>query len=204
MVTNVWRTGRPCPMFRAPRPRLRDTFLRHFDHRAVNSAYQGRFVVMGVCGAGKSIIGEALARAVGVEFVEGDRFHPAANVARMASGVALTDDDRREWLLALAGRLHDAARAGAGLVLSCSALRRAYRDLLRTGAPDARFIFLRGDRELLAARLSARVGHFMPPSLLDSQLATLEEPTPDEGAWVCDVADPVATIVAALVHRTSA
>jgi gluconokinase len=157
---------------------------------------------MGVCGAGKSLIGAKLARELRVEFVEGDALHPPENVKRMAAGIPLTDDDRHGWLLAIAARLRGAKQASVGLVVSCSALKRRYRDLLRSaGDPSVRFIYLRGARELLAERMTSRRGHFMPPSLLDSQLATLEEPTPDEGAWVCDISNPPDAIVADLVAR---
>lgn len=159
---------------------------------------------MGVSGSGKSLIGSTFARALGIDFVEGDAYHPAENVARMSSNIPLTDADRLGWLRALAERLGQAARGGTGLVIACSALKRAYRDLLRTDARDVQFIFLRGTRALLAERLEGRRGHFMPPSLLDSQLATLEEPSPDEGAWVADIGRSPEDLVAALVARTPA
>jgi gluconokinase len=167
---------------------------------------KGLYVVMGVCGSGKSLIGAALARALGVDFVEGDEYHPAQNVEKMASGIPLTDDDRMGWLRALARRIREAKDAGSGLVISCSALKRSYRDVLRTeaGAPELRFVFLRGTRALLAERLASRRGHFMPPSLLESQLATLEEPSADEEAWVCDIGESPEEIVAALAARASA
>src|ERR1700686_657339 len=124
---------------------------------------------MGVAGSGKSLIGAALARALGIEFVEGDEYHSAENVDRMSRGVPLTDKDRARWLHALAGRIREAMDAGTGLVMSCSALRRSYRDILRAEASDLRFVFLKGERELISERLRGRRGHFMPPSLLDSQ-----------------------------------
>jgi gluconokinase len=159
-------------------------------------------VMMGVCGSGKSLIGAMLARELGVEFVEGDELHPAENVTRMAAGIPLTDDDRRGWLLAIAARLRGAKRAGVGLVVSCSALKRSYRDLLRThGDADVRFIYLAGSKSLIADRLAGRRGHFMPAALLDSQFAILEEPAPDELAVVCDVSVPPKAIVADLVTR---
>ena len=164
----------------------------------------GLYVVMGVSGSGKSLIGAALARALGVEFVEGDRYHSAENVERMSRGVPLTDDDRAQWLRSLAARIREARDAGAGLVMSCSALKRSYRDILRAEASDVRFVFLKGDRALIGERLATRRGHFMPPSLLDSQLATLEEPSPDEKAWVCDIRKSPQDIVAALVTSASA
>jgi gluconokinase len=159
---------------------------------------------MGVSGSGKTVIGSALARALGVEFVEGDSYHSAENVARMASGIPLTDDDRALWLRRLAARLRQAKDAGTGLVMSCSALKRSYRDVLRSGAGDLQFIFLRGTRALLDERVGGRRGHFMPPSLLESQLATLEEPSADENAWVCDIAESPRILVYALVARASA
>jgi gluconokinase len=156
---------------------------------------------MGVSGCGKTLLGEGLARALNVEFVEGDAYHPPENVARMAAGIPLTDADRQGWLTALAARIAEAKRAGVGLVVSCSALKRSYRDLLRAGADDVRFIYLKGSRELIAARLAARQGHFMPPSLLDSQLATLEEPSPDEHPWVFDITLAPESILADLAAR---
>src|SRR5712664_3212150 len=157
---------------------------------------------MGVCGSGKSLIGAQFARALDIEFVEGDGLHPPANVQRMAAGVPLTDDDRRGWLITIAARLRDAKRAGIGLVVSCSALKRSYRDLLRSvGDVDARFVYLAGSRALIAERLAQRRGHFMPPSLLDSQLAILEEPSPDERAWLCDIREtPQAIVTDLLAH----
>lgn len=161
-----------------------------------------RYVVMGVAGAGKSVVGSALARALGVDFVEGDAYHPPENVARMAAGIPLTDDDRLGWLRALAARLAVAAASNEGLVMACSALKRAYRDLLRAGDPSVRFILLHGSSALIGERLTQRRGHYMPASLLDSQLATLEIPAPDEHAWSCDVAGTPDEIVSSLLALT--
>ncbi len=158
---------------------------------------------MGVSGSGKSFIGSALARALGIDFVEGDEYHPAENVERMSSGVPLTDDDRVQWLRSLAMRIREAKDAGTGLVMTCSALKRSYRDILRAESRELRFVFLKGQRALIAERLAGRRGHFMPPSLLESQFATLEEPSPDEHAWVCDIRQSPEDIVAALVARAS-
>jgi gluconokinase len=170
----------------------------------MRTAHTGLYVMMGVCGSGKSTIGAPLARELGIEFVEGDALHPPDNVKRMAAGIPLTDDDRRAWLLAIAARLREAKRAGIGLVVSCSALKRSYRDLLRSvGAADVRFVCLAGSRALLAERMAQRRGHFMPPSLLESQLAILEEPSPDERAWVCDITQAPHAIVADLVTRSA-
>jgi gluconokinase len=159
---------------------------------------------MGVAGAGKSRIGSAVAASLGVLFIEGDDFHPPGNVAQMASGNPLTDEDRRGWLLSLAGQLRTARRQGRGVVLACSALKRQYRDTLRTADAAIRFIVLSGDAALLRERLDARAGHYMPSSLLDSQLSTLELPGDDEQAWTFDVRQPPETIVATIVARLQA
>ena len=161
------------------------------------------YVVMGVTGSGKSTVGTKLAHALGVDFVEGDDYHPLENVKRMASGIPLTDDDRAGWLRSLAIRIREANDAGKGLVLTCSALKRTYRDILRAGAPELRFVFLNGSRELIAERLAARRGHFMPPSLLESQIATLEAPAPDEHALAYDITVPSQKIADDIMTRGS-
>lgn len=140
---------------------------------------------MGVSGCGKSRIGARLAETRDIPFIEGDAFHSPGNVARMAAGIALTDEDRRDWLDALRAQL--AAREG-DVVLSCSALRRAYRDVLRGEGDDVRFVHLAGARDLLAERMGNRPGHYMPGSLLDSQLATLEPLQADEAGITLDIA----------------
>ena len=164
---------------------------------------RGLYVVMGVAGSGKTRIGSALARALDVPFVDGDDFHPPANVAKMARGEPLTDDDRAGWLHALARRIRDAEVEGTGVVVACSALKRAYRDVLRSGATRTtlRFIVLHGGQALIAERLARRRGHFMPASLLESQFATLEIPTDDEHAWMVNVDAAPERIVADLVAR---
>jgi gluconokinase len=174
-------------------------------NHSVNSTHRGRYVLMGVSGSGKSTIGSAFARALDVDFVEGDQYHPRENVERMARGIALTDEDRAPWLRALADRIAEAMAAGTGLVMTCSALKRSYRDVLRAKAPvgEPRFIFLRGSRALIAERLACRRGHFMPPTLLGSQFAALEEPSPAEDAWVCEISNSPDEIVAALVARVA-
>jgi gluconokinase len=163
----------------------------------------GIYVVMGVAGSGKSLIGTGLARALDVEFVEGDNFHSPENVQRMASGISLTDADRAGWLAALAEQVRRARKAKVGLVVACSALKKSYRDILRAAAPDVQFIFLEGKPGLIAERLKKRAGHYMPASLLESQLGTLEKPTPDERAWTCDITKLPAEIVNDLVGRIS-
>jgi carbohydrate kinase (thermoresistant glucokinase family) len=122
----------------------------------------------------------------------------------MKAGIPLTDADRKVWLQSLAARIREAKSAGTGLVIACSALKRSYRDILRAEAPDLQIVFLKGQRVLIAARLAGRQGHFMPPSMLESQLSTLEEPSPDENPWVCDIAESPKDIVAFLVTRASA
>jgi len=141
---------------------------------------QVRWVVMGVSGCGKSTVGQALAARLHVAFVEGDQFHPPANVAKMSAGLPLDDEDRAGWLLALQEELRRAAGRGVGLVVSCSSLKRRYRDLLRAGDPALRFAHLDGPRELIAARMQARHDHYMPPSLLDSQFRDLQPLQADE------------------------
>ncbi|WP_238335783.1 gluconokinase [Serinicoccus kebangsaanensis] len=146
-------------------------------------------VVMGVSGTGKSTIAQALHGRLGWEFAEGDDFHPEANVAKMASGRPLVDEDRWPWLRALAAWTAERDAAGTPTLLTCSALRRTYRDLLRDGGEGTWFVHLVGDKGLLLERMSSR-DHFMPPSLLESQLDTLEALAVDERGAVYDVANP--------------
>ena len=141
---------------------------------------------MGVSGCGKSTVGALLAQRLGAEFIEGDSLHPPSNVAKMAAGTPLTDADREGWLQTIAAQLGAAHAADRSLVVSCSALKRAYRDTLRARAPDLRFIYLKGDFDLLGARIAARSGHYMPASLLASQFAALQEPAEDEHAMTLD------------------
>ncbi|MEP6509418.1 MAG: gluconokinase [Gemmatimonadales bacterium] len=161
------------------------------------------YVVMGVTGSGKSTVGATLAHALGVDFVEGDDYHPTENVRRMASGIPLTDEDRADWLMTLAERIRKANKSNRGIVLACSALKRSYRDVLRGAAPQLQFVFLKGSESLIANRVAGRRGHFMPASLLESQLAILEEPAADEDVWTCDVDETAQAIVSSLVLRAS-
>lgn len=158
---------------------------------ASRPASEPAIVVMGVSGCGKSSVGAGLAASLDLTFAEGDMLHPPANVARMAAGVPLEDADRWPWLDAVAQRL------AMGGIVSCSALKRSYRDRLRAGAgrPLA-FVFLRGSPALLGGRMAARTGHFMPPSLLESQLATLEDPSGEPRTIVVEIDQPVAAILA--------
>ncbi|HEX5565538.1 MAG TPA: gluconokinase [Streptomyces sp.] len=157
---------------------------------------------MGVSGSGKTTVGTLLAGKLGVPYAEADDFHPARNVAKMASGVPLDDDDRRPWLDAIAAWLED--RDEHGGVVSCSALRRRYRDRLRKAAPDLFFIHLTGSPELIAERMTRRKGHFMPPELLLSQISALEPLEPDEAGAVIPVdgsPEEIAGLAAATVPR---
>ena len=152
-------------------------------------------VVMGVSGSGKSTTGAALARDLGWPFIEGDDLHPPENVAKMAAGVPLTDDDRWPWLDRIVAELRARSRQSADIVLACSALKQSYRDRLAP-AGDVRFVHLHGDRETIAARLAVRHHRYMPASLLDSQFATLEPPG---DAIVVDIRDDVETQVRKIV-----
>ncbi|MFM9435154.1 gluconokinase [Janthinobacterium sp. CG_23.3] len=157
------------------------------NHSNKTIASNRRWVVMGVSGCGKSEIGARLAARLGVPYAEGDADHTADNIAKMAAGTPLTDADRRAWLLLLQARLANATAAGAGLVLSCSALKRSYRDLLRQADPALLFVHLDGPRGLIAERMHARPNHYMPMSLLDSQFAALEALASDERGLRLDI-----------------
>jgi gluconokinase len=150
-------------------------------------------VVMGVSGSGKSTVGAALAQRLRVPFADADDFHPPANVAKMSAGIPLDDDDRRPWLEAIGRWLADHDETGG--VASCSALKRSYRDALRSFAPRTELAHLHGDRDVIASRQASRPGHFMPSSLLDSQFETLEPIQPDEYGVQLDVSADVDHIV---------
>jgi gluconokinase len=158
-------------------------------------------VVMGVSGSGKSTIAEHLAARLGWRYVDGDLFHPPANVAKMSAGHPLTDEDRWPWLRAIAAEIDRLAAAGERAVVACSALKRAYRDILVHGRDDVRIVFLHGTRDLIAKRLAARKGHFMPPGLLDSQFKTLEPPQPSERPVTVSIDASVDGIVNDIVRQ---
>jgi gluconokinase len=158
-------------------------------------------VVMGVSGSGKSTIGETLAARLGWRFADGDRFHPASNVAKMSAGQPLTDDDRRPWLQAIADEIDRVCKAGQRLVVACSALKRAYRDILLHGRHDVGIVFLDGTEALIASRLAERKGHFMPPGLLASQFQTLEPPGPNERPITVPIDGTVEAIVDAIIRH---
>ncbi len=165
-------------------------------------------VLMGVSGSGKTAVGKQLAAALGWRFADGDRFHPPENIARMASGQPLRDEDRWGWLDAIGAEIARAQAGGEGLVVACSALKRIYRDRLRASGASIRFLFLAIDRDIAAERVAARKDHFMPASLIDSQFAALEPPGQDEHAPVLDASLDIAAIVAMaakeLAGRTTA
>jgi gluconokinase len=160
-------------------------------------------IVMGVAGTGKSTVAGLLAERLNWEFKEGDALHPPANVAKMSAGIPLTDEDRWPWLDAIGAWIKEKTQRGEPGILTCSALKRSYRDRLR--GPNVIFVFLNGPREVIAARMARRADHFMPPALLNSQLATLEPPTADENVLAVDLgttpADEVAEVLHALEQR---
>jgi gluconokinase len=150
---------------------------------------------MGVSGSGKSTVGEALAKRLGWLYEDGDKFHPASNVAKMSAGQPLTDEDRWPWLRAIADEIDRLSAAGVHVVIACSALRRIYRDILIHGRNDVRIVYLDGTQALIAERLRRRKGHFMPPELLTSQFKTLEPPDRDEHSVTVSIDAPVDAIV---------
>jgi gluconokinase len=161
-------------------------------------------VLMGVSGSGKTTIAEGLAKRLNWIDADADAFHPPANIAKMSRGEPLTDADREPWLRAIAARIATVRDNHEHIVVACSALKRSYRDILTQGCNDIAFVLLDGSRTVLAERLAARTDHFMPPGLLDSQLATLERPSSDERAIVVSIDDPPERIVAAILSRLPA
>lgn len=170
------------------------------QHNRVDRGMVSPIVVMGVSGSGKSTVGAALAQRLHVPFADADDFHPAANVAKMSAGHALDDDDRYPWLETIGDWL--AQRCDSGGVMSCSALKRKYRDQLRKHCPTVEFLHLSGTPEVIARRQASRPGHFMPPSLLKSQFDTLEPLEPDESGVDVDVNQDIDAIVETYLSRT--
>ena len=158
-------------------------------------------VVMGVSGSGKSTIADALAKRLGWRCEDGDKFHPASNVAKMSAGQPLTDEDRWPWLQAIADEIDRSCMRDERVVVACSALKRAYRDILVHDRNDVRFVFLDGTEALIAARLAARKGHFMPPGLLASQFKTLEPPTSSERAVTVSIDATIGAIVDEIIRQ---
>jgi gluconokinase len=159
-------------------------------------------VIMGVSGSGKSTIAEALAKRLDWRFADGDKFHPASNVAKMSAGQPLTDEDRWPWLQAIADEIDRLCGKGQPVVVACSALKRAYRQVLVHGRDDVRIVFLDGTEALIASRLAARRGHFMPAGLLASQFKTLEPPTADERPVTVSIDATVEAIVDDIIRQS--
>jgi gluconokinase len=158
-------------------------------------------IVMGVSGSGKSTIAVKLAERLNWTCEDGDKFHPASNVAKMSAGQPLTDEDRWPWLRAIAGEIDRVCAAGQHAVIACSALKRAYRDILVHGRGDVRIIYLNGTQQLIAGRLAQRKGHFMPPGLLASQFGTLEPPEASENIVTVSIDASVNAIVDDIIHQ---
>ena len=156
-------------------------------------------IVMGISGCGKTTVGSLLAARLQCEFVDGDWFHPRANVDKMHSGIPLTDEDRLPWLRAIAAWIDETRRVGGHGVVACSALKHRYRDVLGTDRLDVRLVYLKGDETLIARRIATRHEHFMPPSLLHSQFSALEEPRPDENPITVSIEPQPREIVAEIV-----
>src|SRR6266849_8272162 len=192
--------ARTCPRtVRIPWARRFGSWIRQRFRRIFVDNDIGRtpcaLVVMGVSGSGKSTIGEKLAERLGWSYEDGDKFHPASNVAKMSAGQPLTDEDRWPWLRAIADEIERICEAGEHAVIASSALKRAYRDILVHGRPDVRIIYLNGPQELIASRLALRKHHFMPPGLLESQFRTLEPPDASENPVAVSIDGSVETIV---------
>lgn len=161
---------------------------------------QTPIIVMGVSGSGKSTIGALLAEKLEQEFIDGDALHPEENRTKMAAGIALDDADRTPWLNNIGEKLSDSNKAGAPVIIACSALKRSYRDLIRSHEPDTLFVHLTGGKQLIGERMAARKHEFMPTSLLTSQLATLEEPSSDEHVLLAEIAHTPEQIVSDLLE----
>src|SRR6266404_6385429 len=198
--------ARTCPRtVRIPWARRFGSWIRQRFRRIFVDNDIGRtpcaLVVMGVSGSGKITIGEKLAERLGWSYEDGDKFHPASNVAKMSAGQPLTDEDRWPWLRAIADEIDSVCEAGEHAVIACSALKHAYRDILVHGRNDVRIVYLKGTQDLIASRLALRKGHFMPPGLLESQFKTLEPPDASENAVTVSIDVPVETIVDDIVRQ---
>jgi gluconokinase len=158
-------------------------------------------VIMGVSGSGKSTIADRLAERLGWRYEDGDKFHPPSNVAKMSAGHPLTDEDRWPWLQAIADEIDRVCKAGERAVIACSALKRVYCDILVHGRNDVRIVFLSGTQDVIASRLAARKGHFVPPGLLTSQFGTLEPPGIEENPVTVSIDASVETIVDDAIHQ---
>jgi gluconokinase len=158
-------------------------------------------IVMGVSGSGKSTIADQLAERIGWRCEDGDKFHPASNIAKMSAGHPLTDEDRWPWLQAIADEIDRLCKAGERAVIACSALKRAYRDILVHGRDDVRIVYLDGTQQLIADRLAKRKGHFMPADLLESQFKTLEPPAREENPLTVSIDGSVDAIVDDIVRQ---
>jgi len=178
------------------RPDFEADVQPHISSIETAAALPSVLVVMGVSGSGKSTIGTQLALQLRWEFEDGDWFHPARNIDKMHAGMALTDEDRAPWLIAIADFIDQARRAGTHVVVACSALKRRYRAVIIGNRPDVRLIYLKGDIELIARRIATRHEHFMPPSLLESPFEALEEPGSDEKPIVASIEPRPREIVA--------
>ncbi len=158
-------------------------------------------ILMGVSGSGKTTIGETLAQRIGWAYEDGDKFHPKSNVAKMSAGQPLTDEDRWPWLQAIADEIDRVCAAHEPAVIGCSALKRAYRDILLHGRSDVRIVYLKGSQQLIAGRLAHRKGHFMPAGLLKSQFETLQPPGADENPITVSIDASVDAVVDDIVHQ---
>lgn len=174
------------------------------DNAAPRAPSVHALIVMGVSGSGKSTIAKGLADRLGWRFEDGDGFHPQSNVAKMSAGHPLTDEDRWPWLQAIADEIDRVSAAGKRVVIACSALKRAYRDVLVHGRDDVRIVYLDGSKDLIRDRMNARKDHFMPPTLLDSQFATLEPPGLDESPFRVSIDASVDAIIDAIVAQLPA
>jgi gluconokinase len=158
-------------------------------------------IVMGISGAGKTTVGKALAAKLGLGFIDGDDLHPPSNIAKMRGGLALNDADRWPWLRTIAAAIDQAAASRTPVIIACSALKRSYRDFLKRGRVDIKLVFLTASRDILAHRMEKRVGHFMPVTLLDSQLLALEMPAPDEDIIQVETEESVERAVKSIIAK---